>query len=430
MKRVVVVGGGWSGCGAAEGAAKFDDTEVFLIERTDNLLGVGRQGGHNAMNGRFTIMLEAKALGGNEIFSAVESTITHWVDLPHAKHGYLYNNFKAETAVYKKLKEMGVNVVFERYVKDVVMEDEKIKAVKLNNGDVIEADAFVDATGGAGPEALCKEHGRGCVLCSLRCPQYGPRVSVSALTGVKESMAKRPDGKLGGMSNACTVIRESVSKEFLEEIEKNNGYVRIPAPEGLVDEEYGYERLRQIRTQQHLSKESHEQYLVCVDVGTIKFLSRPYVRTSALRKIPAFENAQFFEPLAGGKGNSIRFLAITPRENSLQVKERPNLFCAGEKVGLVGIMDATVTGLLAGNNAARVALGKPIIELPRETALGEGLAWVNEEIDKKENEFKKYSYLGAGGLWDRIIERDLFTLDKSVVQERMEKLGLIDAFKK
>ncbi|MBI2873970.1 MAG: FAD-dependent oxidoreductase [Firmicutes bacterium] len=425
MKRVVIAGGGWAGCGAAFGARK-RGVEVVLIERSNHLMGVGYHAGLNAYNGRYTIMLEAKALGGTEIFDAVESTIKYRVDLPHQKYGYLYDNFRAEAEVLKKLEEVGVNVLFERSVVDADVRADRVTAVKLDNGEVIEADAFVDATGGAGPEGLCRKYGRGCVVCSLRCPTFGPRVSLTARCGVKENMARLADGKSGGMSNACSVDRESVAREIVEQIEKNNGFLLVPAPEGLADD---YDYFRKIRTQQYLSKDEYEEYLVCVDVGTIKFLSRPYMNYRVLRSIPGFESAHFVEPLSGGRGQAIRFLAMAPRDNRLQVLERPNLFCAGEKTGfLVGVMDAKVTGLLAGNNAARAALGEPLLELPRQTALGEGLAWVNEQIKKEEGQYKKYSFMGAGGLWDHISQKELFTVDEKVVEARCGELGLLNAF--
>jgi glycine/D-amino acid oxidase-like deaminating enzyme len=58
--KVVVVGGGWSGCGAALSAAK-QGAEVVLIERTDMLLGTGLVGGIMRNNGRFTAAEELKS---------------------------------------------------------------------------------------------------------------------------------------------------------------------------------------------------------------------------------------------------------------------------------------------------------------------------------------------------------------------------------
>ena len=49
--KVVVVGGGWSGCAAALSARK-QGAEVTLLERTDMLLGTGLVGGIVQNNGR------------------------------------------------------------------------------------------------------------------------------------------------------------------------------------------------------------------------------------------------------------------------------------------------------------------------------------------------------------------------------------------
>ena len=48
----------------------------------------------------------------------------------------------------------------------------------------------------------------------------------------------------------------------------------------------------------------------------------------------------------------------------------PGLFFAGQIVGVEGYVGNAATGLLAGVNAAHMALGKPLIELPATTMLG------------------------------------------------------------
>ena len=53
MYKVVIIGGGWSGCAAALAARKAG-AEVTLLEKTDMLLGLGNVGGIMRNNGRFT----------------------------------------------------------------------------------------------------------------------------------------------------------------------------------------------------------------------------------------------------------------------------------------------------------------------------------------------------------------------------------------
>jgi glycine/D-amino acid oxidase-like deaminating enzyme len=65
--KVIIVGGGWSGCAAAISAQK-QGAQVTLIERTDMLLGTGLVGGIMRNNGRYTATEEMIAMGGGEIF--------------------------------------------------------------------------------------------------------------------------------------------------------------------------------------------------------------------------------------------------------------------------------------------------------------------------------------------------------------------------
>ena len=55
---------------------------------------------------------------------------------------------------------------------------------------------------------------------------------------------------------------------------------------------------------------------------------------------------------------------------TLQTRVRPDLFFAGQIIGVEGYMGNIATGLLAGLNAARYLQGKPLIELPPTTMLG------------------------------------------------------------
>lgn len=60
-----------------------------------------------------------------------------------------------------------------------------------------------------------------------------------------------------------------------------------------------------------------------------------YYPLQKLRKIPGLEHAKYVDPYAGSKGNSIRYLSVAPRTNDMKVVGVDNLFCAGEKSGLL-----------------------------------------------------------------------------------------------
>ena len=74
--KIVVIGGGWSGCAAALSASKMG-AEVMLIERTDMLLGTGLVGGIMRNNGRFTAAEEMIAMGGGELFELTDQNSLH-----------------------------------------------------------------------------------------------------------------------------------------------------------------------------------------------------------------------------------------------------------------------------------------------------------------------------------------------------------------
>jgi len=87
-----------------------------------------------------------------------------------------------------------------------------------------------------------------------------------------------------------------------------------------------------------------------------------------LRLIPGLENAEFARY---GQMHRNTFLA-SPRllRPTLQFKARDDLFFAGQITGVEGYMGNVATGLLAGQNAARLLKKQPLMYLPETTILG------------------------------------------------------------
>src|SRR5512136_601827 len=101
--KVVIVGGGWSGCAAALSARKLG-AEVVLLERTDMLLGTGLVGGIMRNNGRQTAAEEMLAMGGGEIFQLTDANSLHRnVEFPGHLHASLYNVASMEPVVKRFL---------------------------------------------------------------------------------------------------------------------------------------------------------------------------------------------------------------------------------------------------------------------------------------------------------------------------------------
>jgi methylenetetrahydrofolate--tRNA-(uracil-5-)-methyltransferase len=86
------------------------------------------------------------------------------------------------------------------------------------------------------------------------------------------------------------------------------------------------------------------------------------------RLIPGLEAAEFVRFGVMHRNtflNSPQLLLPT-----LQFRRRPTLLAAGQLVGTEGYACAVAGGWLAGQNAARLALGLPLITLPPETMMG------------------------------------------------------------
>ena len=97
--KIVVIGGGWSGCAAALSASKMG-AEVMLIERTDMLLGTGLVGGIMRNNGRFTAAEEMIAMGGGELFELTDQNSLHReIEFPGHRHSNLYSVARMEPMV-------------------------------------------------------------------------------------------------------------------------------------------------------------------------------------------------------------------------------------------------------------------------------------------------------------------------------------------
>ncbi|QLG41406.1 FADH(2)-oxidizing methylenetetrahydrofolate--tRNA-(uracil(54)-C(5))-methyltransferase TrmFO [Paenibacillus sp. FSL W7-1088] len=84
--------------------------------------------------------------------------------------------------------------------------------------------------------------------------------------------------------------------------------------------------------------------------------------------IPGLDNAEFVRYGVMHRNtfiNSPKLLRPT-----YQFKERPNLFFAGQMTGVEGYVESAASGLIAGMNAAKAALGQELVVLPVETTLG------------------------------------------------------------
>jgi methylenetetrahydrofolate--tRNA-(uracil-5-)-methyltransferase len=87
-----------------------------------------------------------------------------------------------------------------------------------------------------------------------------------------------------------------------------------------------------------------------------------------LRLIPGLQNAEF---LQFGQIHRNTYIC-SPRvlQATMQMRERPNVFFAGQITGVEGYVESVAMGWLAGINAARLASGAQLIEAPLPSATG------------------------------------------------------------
>ena len=419
--KVIIIGGGWAGCAAAL-TAKKAGAEVHIYEKTDLLLGLGNVGGIMRNNGRYTAAEELIALGGGDLIKLTDKCARHKdIDFPGHKHATLYDVNKIEGVVRDYLKEKRINLHMEKRVMDVDFENNKINGLLLSDYTYVKGDVFIETTGTTGPMGNCLRYGNGCSMCILRCPAFGPRISISARCGVSDIQGERNDDVLGAFSGSCKLAKESLSDDIRNKLDKDGVVVlRVPA------EDINYGKLNTKVCQQYALKEFAEN-VVLLDTGHAKLMTT-YYPLEKLRKIHGLEHAKYVDPYAGSKGNSIRYLSVAPRTNDMKVVGVNNLFCAGEKSGLfVGHTEAICTGSLAGHNAVRLMIGMHLLIFPSSIAIGDLIAYENEKAETREGRKDRYTFAGAS-YFKRMQELGLYTIDKDEIAERVKKLNLDNIF--
>ena len=429
MDRVVIIGGGWSGCAAAL-AAKKAGADVTLVEKTDLLLGLGNVGGIMRNNGRYTAAEENIAMGADELFGITDKLSRHVnVDFPGHRHASLYDVIKVEPQVRRLLEEKGIQIKTIARAVDVVMDagnaangNRVMKGIILADDTVIEGDVFIECTGSTGPMGNCLTYGNGCCMCILRCPAFGPRVSITQKAGRNDIMGQRKDGAFGAFSGSGKLEKSSLSDELQRQLNET-GVAVIP----LRAEQVSKEKL-DLKVCQQYALNEYAENIVLLDTGFAKIMT-PFYPLEKLRQVPGFENARYADPYAGGKGNSIRYLSVAERDNQMKVIGIENLLCGGEKSGLfVGHTEAISTGTLAGYNSVRYLKGIRPLELPKQIAIGDLIAYANKRIRSKDGLMTRYTFAGSE-YFQRMQDKSLYTTDTEVVSKRIRKYDLENIYK-
>ena len=99
-----------------------------------------------------------------------------------------------------------------------------------------------------------------------------------------------------------------------------------------------------------------------------------------LQLIPGLENVEIVRYGVMHRNTFIN--SPTVLQPTYQLKANKQIFFAGQMTGVEGYVESAGSGLLAGINAAKLALDEELIVLPRETALGSMARYITEADPK------------------------------------------------
>jgi hypothetical protein len=308
-------------------------------------------------------------------------------------------------------------------ISEVSMDGSRLAAVmtgKSAEDERFEGDVYVETTGTSALPNVCNRYGNGCCMCILRCHAFGTRVSIAGRAGIAEITGKK--GKqVGAMSGSCELVRDSLAPDVLDEM-RRTGMVMRPIPTENTDGS----KLEKKACQQYTQSE-YKSHVIVLDTGGAKLMTS-YLPLSVLRSVPGFEKARFADPLGAGRGNSIRYANMAPRNDALKIEGLDNVFCAGEKAGLlVGHTEAVVTGTLAGYNAVRLASGEPLLTVPDSLVLGDAITQVREQMQTEKGLGMKFTYSGSV-YFERMKQRGSYIVDVAEIRRRVAAVGLTDVF--
>lgn len=234
-------------------------------------------------------------------------------------------------------------------------------------------------------------------------------------------MGMRKDGAWGAFSGSGKLEKGSLSEDIQRELNEK-GVVVIP----LAERDVAKEKLN-LKVCQQYALDEYAENIVLLDTGYAKIMT-PFFPLEKLRQVPGLENARYADPYAGGKGNSIRYLSVTERDDAMKVRRIENLLCGGEKSGLfVGHTEAITTGSLSGYNSARYLKGLKPMELPRQLAVGDLIGYANERLQTKDGLMNRYTFAGAE-FFQRMKDNGLYSADPDEIGRRVARSGLTGVY--
>lgn len=393
---VIVVGAGHAGCEAAAAAANMG-SKVLLI--TMNMQTIAQMSCNPAMGGiaKGQIVREIDALGG---YSGIvsDASMIQFRMLNRSKGPAMWsprsqNDRMLFASKWREMLENTANVSFyQDMVKELLVENGKVTGVVTGLGHQIKAKAVVLTNGtflngvihigekrlGGGRVAEKAAVGLTEQLVKLGFESdrlktgTPPRVDGRSLDYSKMEEQKGDEDVVGfsfldtpkpAAQRSCWITYTSAD---VHDILKT-GFDRSPMFTGRI-EGVGPRYCPSIedKINRFAERERHQLFVEPEGWNTVEVYVNGFstslpeeVQFEALRKVPGFENVQFFRP---GYAIEYDFFPPTQLSYSLETKQIENLFFAGQINGTTGYEEAACQGLMAGINAHLKVRGeKPFI---------------------------------------------------------------------
>jgi methylenetetrahydrofolate--tRNA-(uracil-5-)-methyltransferase len=99
-----------------------------------------------------------------------------------------------------------------------------------------------------------------------------------------------------------------------------------------------------------------------------------------LRLIPGLANAEFLQ--FGQIHRNTYICSPYVLHATMQMRDQPNVFFAGQITGVEGYVESVAMGWLAGTNAARLAYGQALVEAPSRSAIGALARYISQTETK------------------------------------------------
>ena len=399
---VIVIGAGHAGCEAALASARLGCRTLLLTLNMDNIALMpcnpsvgGPAKGH--------LVREIDALGGEMGVAADHASIqmrmlnTAKGPAVHALRAQAdkirYQNYMRQTLAKEKLLQ-----IRQLLVDEIVVEDQKVKAIRTENGEMVCCSALVIATGtylrgriivgdtsySAGPNGqrsagkLSESLQR--LGISLRRFKTGTPARIDSRS-VDFTRMKIQPGDI--QTHNFSFISDIVFREQLpcwltytvdetHKIIRDNLY-RAPLYSGQIEGTGPrYCPSIEVKIVNFPDKDNHQVFIEPEGQSTHEMYvqgmstSLPSdVQTEMLRSIPGLEHVQIIR-----YGYAIEYDCIDPTQldHSLSFKQIAGLFSAGQVNGSSGYEEAAAQGLVAGINAALKVKGKAPFSLSRAEA--------------------------------------------------------------